>query len=78
MGLPAGDDLLLVDVLLGNPPLSGVVDHQEPALGRSELTLAQFNDEIAQLRPAHAADASKLALLDRLQAWGDGIASGLR
>ena len=46
--------------------------------GRSELTLAQFSDEIAQLRQAHATDASKLALLDRLQAWGDGIASGLR
>ena len=38
--------------------------------GLSELTLAQFNDEIAQLRIAHADDSDKLVLLDRLQAWG--------
>ena len=45
--------------------------------GWSELTFAQFNDEIAQLRSAHAGDGDRLALLDRLQAWGAGIAADL-
>lgn len=46
--------------------------------GLSECTFAQFRDDIAQLRIAHAEDGGKQALLDRLQAWGDGIAAGLR
>ncbi len=46
--------------------------------GLAELTLAQFDDEIAQLRIAHADDGGKLALLDRLQAWGRDIDAGLR
>ena len=46
--------------------------------GLSEYTFAQFRDEIAQLRLAHADDGNKQALLDRLQAWGDGIEAGLR
>ena len=46
--------------------------------GLSELTLAQFNDEIAQLRIAHADDSDKLVLLDRLQAWGQDIDASLR
>ena len=46
--------------------------------GCSDCTFAHFQDEIAQLRQAHPADTAKLALLDRLQAWGDGIARGLR
>ncbi len=46
--------------------------------GLSESTLAQFNDEIARLRIAHADDGGKLALLDRLQAWGRDIDASLR
>ena len=46
--------------------------------GLSEYTFAQFRDEIAQWRLAHADDGNKQALLDRLQAWGDGIEAGLR
>ena len=46
--------------------------------GLSEYTFAQFRDQIAQLRLAHADDGNKQALLDRLQAWGDGIEAGLR
>ena len=46
--------------------------------GLSEYTFAQFREEIAQLRVAHADDGNKQALLDRLQAWGDGIEAGLR
>ena len=46
--------------------------------GLSESTLAQFNDEIAQLRIAHADDGGKLALLDRLQDWGARIDASLR
>ena len=46
--------------------------------GLSEYTFAQFRDEIAQLRLAHADDGNKQALLDRLQAWGDGIEACLR
>ena len=33
--------------------------------------------EIAALRNAHADDAGKLALLGRLEDWGDGIAADL-
>ena len=46
--------------------------------GLSEYTFAQFRDEIAQLRVAHADDGAKQALLDRLEAWDDGIEAGLR
>ena len=45
--------------------------------GLSEASFEQFNAEIAQLRSDHADDSAKLALLDRLQAWGDGIARAL-
>jgi len=45
--------------------------------GLSETTFGDFNAEIAQLRIAHAGDGRRLALLDRLQAWGDGIAQTL-
>ena len=46
--------------------------------GLSECTFAQFREEIAQLRVVHADDGGKQALLDCLQAWGDGIEAGLR
>lgn len=45
--------------------------------GLSEASYEAFGVEIAQLRIAHAADSARLALLDRLQAWGDGIAQTL-
>ena len=46
--------------------------------GLSECTFARFREEIVQLRSRHAGDGGKQALLDRLQAWGDGIDAGLR
>lgn len=45
--------------------------------GLSELDFEHFDLEIAQLRETHAGDGAKLALLDRLQAWGDGMAQAL-
>ncbi|HWS77501.1 MAG TPA: exodeoxyribonuclease I, partial [Thermomonas sp.] len=49
------------------------VDH-----GRSEITFEQFDGQIAELRQAHAGDGDRLALLDRLQAWGREIHASLR
>ena len=46
--------------------------------GWAELTLAQFNQQIGELRTAHAGDGGKQALLDRLQAWGQDLDAGLR
>jgi len=46
--------------------------------GLSELTFPQFNEQIVELRAAHAGDGGKQALLDRLQAWGHDIDTGLR
>jgi exodeoxyribonuclease I len=45
--------------------------------GLSELTLAEFGVQIAALRTTHADDGAKLALLDRLDAWGQAIATEL-
>lgn len=45
--------------------------------GLSELTLEQARSEIAAQRLLHAADGSKLAQLDQLQAWNDEIESSL-
>lgn len=41
--------------------------------GRSEYTFDAYRSEIAALRLAHAGDGGKLALLDRLEAWGEDI-----
>ncbi|HJR73459.1 MAG TPA: exodeoxyribonuclease I [Luteimonas sp.] len=41
--------------------------------GRSECTFDGYRSEIAALRLAHAGDGGKLALLDRLEAWGEDI-----
>jgi exodeoxyribonuclease-1 len=46
--------------------------------GMSESTLPAFFAEIESLRGEHAADAAKLALLGRLEAWGRDIEAGLR
>jgi exodeoxyribonuclease-1 len=46
--------------------------------GWSELTLAQFDQQIAELRAAQPGDGDKQALLDRLQAWGRDIDASLR
>jgi exodeoxyribonuclease-1 len=46
--------------------------------GWSEYTLSAYAAEIERLRGEHAGDAGKLALLDRLQEWGQGIAGGLQ
>ncbi len=46
--------------------------------GLSECSFAQFRGEIDRLRGEHAGDARRLALLDRLQAWGDDLDAGLR
>jgi exodeoxyribonuclease-1 len=45
--------------------------------GLSELTLAQYREDIARLREAHADAPERLALLDQLSAWGEGLAAGL-
>ncbi|GHA71743.1 exodeoxyribonuclease I [Cognatilysobacter bugurensis] len=45
--------------------------------GLSECTFERFNGEIAALRVAHAHDGGKLALLDRLEAWGRELESQL-
>ena len=45
--------------------------------GLSELTLAQYREDIARLREAHAGIPDRLALLDQLSAWGDQLAAGL-
>ncbi len=46
--------------------------------GWSEVTLSQFNQQIAELRAANAGDGRGQALLDRLQAWGRDIDASLR
>ncbi|TYT23727.1 exodeoxyribonuclease I [Luteimonas viscosa] len=45
--------------------------------GLSELGFTQYFQRIATLRAEHAADASRLQLLDQLQDWGTGLAHGL-
>ncbi|MGI8560857.1 MAG: exodeoxyribonuclease I [Luteimonas sp.] len=45
--------------------------------GLSELTLAQFNAQLAVLRAEHAGDGARQGLLDRLEQWGRGIGAGL-
>lgn len=47
------------------------------ASGTSELTLAEYEARIAQLRDRHADDARALALLAQLQDWGAGLATAL-
>ena len=46
--------------------------------GMSESTLPAFFAEIGGLRGEHAGDPAKLALLERLEAWGRGIEASLR
>ncbi len=41
--------------------------------GRSEFTFDSYDAQIAALRAASAEDGTKLALLDRLEAWGAAI-----
>lgn len=53
-------------------------DRLDTENGWSELTLAQFNQQIAELRAANAGDGGKQALLDRLQAWGQELDTGVR
>lgn len=45
--------------------------------GLSELTLAEFAAQLATLRVEHEGDGVRLALLDRLEAWGRGVGTGL-
>lgn len=45
--------------------------------GLSEYTFERFHCELAALRTAHAHDGGKLALLDRLEAWGRELESQL-
>lgn len=45
--------------------------------GLSEQDFSQFKAEMAGLRATHAGDAVRLALLDQLEAWADGIDAGL-
>ena len=45
--------------------------------GLSELSFDQFNARIGELRSEHADAPARLALLDSLQAWGDGLRSEL-
>jgi len=46
--------------------------------GLSELSLAQFDAQVAELRLVHAGDGGKQVLLDHLQDWGRGIEAALR
>ncbi|MES2858692.1 MAG: exodeoxyribonuclease I [Pseudomonadota bacterium] len=48
-----------------------------PDGGLAELGMAQFLEQIAALRIEHHGHAARLALLDRLEAWGQRIASDL-
>jgi exodeoxyribonuclease I len=45
--------------------------------GLSEYTFERFHSELGALRAAHAHDGAKLALLDRLDAWGRELESQL-
>ncbi len=45
--------------------------------GLSELSFDQFKARIGELRSEHADAPERLALLDSLQAWGDGLRSEL-
>lgn len=45
--------------------------------GLSELTLAQYREDITRLRETHADAPERLALLDQLSAWGDRLAAEL-
>ncbi|MCY7354771.1 MAG: exodeoxyribonuclease I [Lysobacter sp.] len=45
--------------------------------GMSELTFEQFDAEIGAIRLLHATDSGKLALLDRLEAWGRDLRTSL-
>ncbi|MDQ3494089.1 MAG: exodeoxyribonuclease I [Pseudomonadota bacterium] len=45
--------------------------------GLSELTLPQYAAQIAALRASHGDEGAKLALLDRLEAWGRDIDTSL-
>ena len=46
--------------------------------GLSELTLAQYDAQLATLREQHADDARALVLLARLHDWGTGLAAELQ
>jgi exodeoxyribonuclease-1 len=45
--------------------------------GMSEYSFASFDAELAELRMTHAADADRLALLDRIQQWRQDLQAGL-
>lgn len=45
--------------------------------GLSECTFDAYFADIAQLRGEHAGNGARLALLDRLEAWGRGLAADL-
>jgi exodeoxyribonuclease-1 len=45
--------------------------------GLSEVTFAQYEAQIAELRAAHADDGTKQVLLDRLQDWGAQLQASL-
>ena len=49
--------------------------YQDAGLG--EYNFERFHTELAALRQAHADDGARLALLDRLEAWGRDIDAGL-
>ncbi|KRA74361.1 exonuclease I [Lysobacter sp. Root667] len=49
--------------------------YQDAGLG--EYNFERFRTELAALRQAHADDGPRLALLDRLEAWGRDIDAGL-
>ena len=49
--------------------------YQDAGLG--EYNFERFHTELATLRQAHADDGRRLALLDRLEAWGRDIDAGL-
>lgn len=45
--------------------------------GLSEYSFETFDAEIAHLRQVEAGNADRLALLDRIQQWRDGIQATL-
>ncbi|MCY1375556.1 Exodeoxyribonuclease I [compost metagenome] len=45
--------------------------------GMSEYSFTSFDAELAGLRAAHADDAERLALLDKIQQWREDLQAGL-
>ena len=76
-GLPGGPTRVALDPPSAAQLETGSLYRLLTDAGLSELTLAQYREDIARLREAHADAPERLALLDQLSAWGEGLAAGL-